>query len=440
MSEWKREVEVEGAARGTASEDQSSKVAKLQRSAEQASDGGEAATGIAWSSQDSAALRMEVWDPTLLLAAMGLNGPAENDEGVQLASVYYAEEGGGGGGGSDGGDGGGEGGGSGGTPSSQPASQPSSQPASQPSSQPASQPSANTGDQSWVSTEKKAVEEKDRVVKGKDYPTFEDVALKFFGKKSLWPFVAKENPTLKPNKIGPATKIKVPASVEVPKAAERLQGDPSSGVTKQTWNVEGDAGNPAKTLSPHVPTDSSGVTLGKGYDMKERSATQIETQLKAAGIDAALAKKCGGAAKKVGEGARKWVKDNKPFAAITAEQEKSLFRAEYQRQTDSTVAFLTDPDRGYVRDGDDWKLELNFKDLKPEILAFLVDLKYRGDLNDSSWGYIKAAVVGNNLEKLSNLVAEKDGHKKYFFDNHVRYKARCEIVGATPVSGEEWKQ
>lgn len=419
MSEWK--VGAEGEARDSATEDQSSKVAKLTRSAEQTDDSGEPATGRALSSQDSEASRMEVWDSTALLAALGLAGPAENDEGVQLASLYLAE-----------GDGGGGGGGAG----SQPASQPSSQPASQPSSQPA----ANTGDQSWVSSEKKVVEDKDRVVKGKDYPTFEDVALKFFGKKSLWPFIAKENPTLKPNRIGPATKIKVPASVEVPKAAEQLSGDPSSGITKQTWNVEGDSGSPAKTLSPHVPTDSSGVTLGRGYDMKERSAAQIETQLKAAGIDAALAKKYSGAAKKVGESARKWVKDNKPFAAITAEQEKSLFRAEYQRQTDATVAFLTDPERGYVHDGDDWKLELNFKDLKPEILAFLVDLKYRGDLDASSWGYIKASVVGNDLKKLGTLVADKAGHKKHFFDNHVRYKARCEIVGATPVSEEEWKK
>ena len=414
-----------GKPRDGAENDQGSRAAKLTRSSEQASDGREPVAGRAMSSQDAEASRMEDWDSTSLLAALGLDGQAVNDDGVQLASSYHSEEGGGSG----------EGGG-GGIASSQPASQPSSQPASQPSSQPA----ANTGGGSWVSSEKKEVESKDRVVSGKDFPTFEAVALKFFGKKSLWPFVAKENPKLQPNRIGPATKIKIPASVEVPKPAERLDGNPSSGITAQTWGSEGFSSDPSRTLKAHVPTESSGVTLGRGYDMKSRSAKQIEADLKAAGIDDSLAKKYGGAAGKVGKGARDWKASNEPFAAISADQEKALFRAEYQRQTDATVAFLTDPDRGYVRDGDDWKLEINFNNLKPEILAFLVDLKYRGDLGASSWAYVKAAVVGNDLAQLAPLVADKVGHKKHFFNNYARYKARCEIVKATPVSEEQWNK
>jgi hypothetical protein len=412
MSE--RKVGVAGKGSDITSGDKSTKASKLTRSAEQAGDGSEAATGLAWSSQDGEASRIEDWDATMLLAALGLDGEAANDEGVQLASMYYAE-----------GDGGGGGGGGGSA-----------------SSQPASQPVATVGDPSWVDSEKKVVDEKERVVSGKAYPTFEAVALKFFGKKSLWPFVAKENPTLQPTKIGPATKIKVPASVEVPKAADQLTGDPSSttSIMNKTWDVERNPKSAEASRIPTVPTDSSGVTLGRGYDMKERSAKQIEKELKTAGVDLALAEKYGGAAGKTGEGARKWIKDNKPLAAITEDQEKALFRGEYQRQTDSAVAFLTDPDRGYVHDGDDWKLEINFKDLKAEILAFLVDLKFRGDLNASSWKYIKPAVVANDLAELRPLVANQSDHKKHFFDNYNRYKVRCEIVGATPVAEADWKK
>ncbi|HSS03104.1 MAG TPA: pesticin C-terminus-like muramidase, partial [Kofleriaceae bacterium] len=225
-------------------------------------------------------------------------------------------------------------------------------------------------------------------------------------------------------------------------AATELSGDPGAAdsIMHETWDVERAPTGAKDSLTPSVPSDSSGVTLGRGYDMGARSAATIEAELGAAGVDEKLAKKYRGAAKKRGDDARKWIKKNKPFAAITADQEKTLFRQEYQQVSDETVRFLADPSRGYTPDGDGWKLQVNFKDLNPKILAFLVDLKFRGDLNDSSWAYIRDAVVANSLETLQPLVADAKKHKKFFYNNYNRYLPRCNIVGASPVTEKEWNK
>ena len=293
---------------------------------------------------------------------------------------------------------------------------------------------------SWVGSETKKAGSP--TVKGAEFPTFEAVAKAYFGHDYLAYLVAKANPGLNPKKIGPKTEIKVPSAIEVPTAARGLEEDPddTSSIMHETWDVERDPSGAAGSLTPSVPSSSSGVTLGHGYDMKERSGAQIERELTAAGVDKALAKKYRGAAGKQGSAARAWIKKNKPFTPITADQEKTLFRQEYQHVTDETVRFLADPSRGYEKDGDAWKLEVNFNTLNPKILAFLVDLKFRGDLNPSSWKYIHDAVVANKLEDLQPLVADKKNHKTYFYDNYNRYVSRCQIVGATPVSEADWNK
>lgn len=107
--------------------------------------------------------------------------------------------------------------------------------------------------------------------------------------------------------------------------------------------------------------------------------------------------------------------------------------------TDDTVAFLTDPSRGYVKTGTGDKLEIDFAALNPKILAFLVDLRFRGDLNATSWAYVHDAVVANKLDDLQKLVADVKKHKEKFYDNYNRYEARCKIVGAIPASKAVFK-
>src|SRR3954468_22937564 len=53
-----------------------------------------------------------------------------------------------------------------------------------------------------------------------------------------------------------------------------------------TFDVEGNEGGRWHSRTPHVPSDDSGLTIGRGYDMRYRSAEQITKQMTEAGIPA----------------------------------------------------------------------------------------------------------------------------------------------------------
>jgi hypothetical protein len=294
------------------------------------------------------------------------------------------------------------------------------------------------GKRSWVaSTIAKAT--KSGSVTGKDVPSFDAAAAQFGGNKTaVAKLISQYNPNVDETKIGPKTKFDIPTSIEMPTDAEALDDvdDPSS-VAYWTWKVEEDPKGPTASLNASVPSNTSGVTLGHGYDMKERSADQIETQLIAAGVDEKIAKAYRSAAGLSGKKAKAWVKKHASIGAITAGQEKQLFSNEYQATTNAVIAeTLAKPEigaeGGYKQDGTDLKLDIDLAHLKPVILAFVVDLRFRGDLL-KGWPYIKEAVRANDLAKLQELVGDVAKHKKYFYDNYNRYKARCSLVGIAVV-------
>lgn len=77
-----------------------------------------------------------------------------------------------------------------------------------------------------------------------------------------------------------------------------------------TFDAEGTEGGKYHSRVLHVPGPSSGLTIGRGYDMGSKSAGEITTDLVAAGVELAMAKKLSGAATLRGENAKKFIKDN----------------------------------------------------------------------------------------------------------------------------------
>ena len=295
------------------------------------------------------------------------------------------------------------------------------------------------GKRSWVASTIAAAT-KSGTVSGKDVKTFEDAATQFGGNKTnVASLIAQYNPDVDQKHIGPKTKFKVPTSIELPTKAEAIDNpdDPSS-VNYWTWKVEEDPKGPEASHKASHPSEDSGVTLGHGYDMLKRSADEIENDLLAAGVDPKVAKAYRSAAGLTGEDATKWVKSHKSkIPAITADQEKQLFISEYQATTNAVISDTLGKaeigaEGGYKIDGTDLKLDIDLKSLNPVILAFVVDLRFRGDLG-KGWPYIKAAVRANDLAALQALVGDIGNHKRFFFDNYTRYAARCRLVGIEPV-------
>jgi GH24 family phage-related lysozyme (muramidase) len=81
-------------------------------------------------------------------------------------------------------------------------------------------------------------------------------------------------------------------------------------------------------VSNHLywPKGASGVTLGAGYDMKERSSSMIEADLVAIGLDKEIAKQAAKAAGLKDDTAKQFAKDNKHLINLTADQEMNLLK------------------------------------------------------------------------------------------------------------------
>ncbi len=109
----------------------------------------------------------------------------------------------------------------------------------------------------------------------------------------------------------------------------------------------------------HWPRGASGVTLGPGYDMKERSAATIESDMLALGLESKVAQEISLAANLKNEEAQNFAKQNKFLVDLTRAQEvrllsiiieqyeklvRNLISVEiYQHQYDALTSFAYNP-------------------------------------------------------------------------------------------------
>ena len=109
-----------------------------------------------------------------------------------------------------------------------------------------------------------------------------------------------------------------------------------------TYDMEGNEGGKYHSRVFHVPSNSSGLTIGRGYDMKMRTEESIEDDLLNAGLDDYDAEVISQAAGLKGKKARDFIKNNnlKDFE-ITIEQQVNLFNIEYARQETDTKRLVT---------------------------------------------------------------------------------------------------
>jgi hypothetical protein len=76
----------------------------------------------------------------------------------------------------------------------------------------------------------------------------------------------------------------------------------------------------------HWPGGSSGVTLGPGYDMRERSRHAIVRDMLAIGLAKSIAEKIAGGSKLVGSNAEDFADDNEDLVSLTNSQETALLK------------------------------------------------------------------------------------------------------------------
>ncbi|CCN68577.1 hypothetical protein [Vibrio nigripulchritudo] len=171
---------------------------------------------------------------------------------------------------------------------------------------------------------------------------------------------------------------------------------------KLTYDAEGTEGGRYHSRKLHVPSESSGLTIGRGYDCKEKSTSQIINQLCEAGLPLAKAQKLAGASGLSGQQASDFIADNQlEDYEITVEQQEKLFAISYQSLIADVKRICSKSDC-VAAYGD-----VNWDTLNNKIKAVLVDLRYRGDYTPNSRKLIQSYVANNNVAGFSSVLCNR---------------------------------
>lgn len=174
---------------------------------------------------------------------------------------------------------------------------------------------------------------------------------------------------------------------------------------------------------PHVPGPWSGVTIGRGYDMKSKSKTKIKRDLAAAGVDSNIAEKFAPASGLMGDQAKDFIRvNNLKKIEISPQQQKKLFISTYDDLEKDVIRICNKPDV-VKRYG-----VYNWKNLNPVIRDVVVDLRYRGDYTGKTRRKIQKPVADNDLAAFTTAMLER----KYWLEDigvpKNRFKRRCDYL------------
>jgi hypothetical protein len=190
-----------------------------------------------------------------------------------------------------------------------------------------------------------------------------------------------------------------------------------------TFDAEGQEGGPFHSRHLHVPSSASGLTIGRGYDMKRRSKADVRDDLAAAGVDATMASLISQAAGMQGAMADEFIEENdlEDFE-ITWDQQLALFETEYARMVADTRRLATKADVTRVYGATDWDA------LNGTIKEVLVDLRFRGDYTPATRRFLQTCVAANDLVAFGAEVGNRDRWLNVPHDRFNRRKAVCDAA------------
>jgi hypothetical protein len=220
--------------------------------------------------------------------------------------------------------------------------------------------------------------------------------------------------------VRPVTTLKSGAAPKGTTQTGTQQSDLTVARGQITFDAEGTEGRRYHSRTPSVPTDSSGLTIGRGYDMKEKSAEKIKADLIAAGLSEADAVLYAKAAGLSGAAAREFIKNNK-LPEITLAQQKKLFEIAYAEKEADVKRISEKKDVVDAYGATDWAK------LDPSIKTMLVDLIYRGDYTGATRKFVQPLVVANDVAGLAKVMADST---KWPGVPSERFKARKQLMEA----------
>lgn len=173
-------------------------------------------------------------------------------------------------------------------------------------------------------------------------------------------------------------------------------------IGKVTFESEGAEQGRFHSRILHVPSPSSGLTIGRGYDMKMKSAAKINQELLISGIKSNDAKLLSKAAGLFGSSAKLFIKNNKlEVFEITQQQQVKLFEISYKEEEAETRRLCTKLDVMAKYGQCNWSL------IDSAIKQILVDLKFRGDYTGKTRKFIQKSVAANDTKAFLKELSDR---------------------------------
>ena len=187
-----------------------------------------------------------------------------------------------------------------------------------------------------------------------------------------------------------------------------------------TFDSEGNDNASSRYFSRtlHWPGGASGVTIGRGYDMKYRSGDVVKADLLKAGVPEETAARLASGAGLTGSAAEAFAGNNKALL-LTGAQQKQLFETiydEYEADTQRLVCKwqgVSGAACDALWDGMDGSIQ-----------QVLVDLRYRGDLTRKRWQrWLSKPATRNNLKRFAKVMGSARKWSKVPEDRFDRRRA-----------------
>lgn len=213
------------------------------------------------------------------------------------------------------------------------------------------------------------------------------------------------------------------------------QQQPARGLL--TFEAEGNdaASSPWYSRHLHWPKGASGVTIGRGYDMKERTEASVKADLVAAGVDADLAAKYAKGAGLTGANAETFVTKNKDeLDELTWDEQLALFELTYDEIYKDVQRISTKQDCVSAYGA------VDFDKVDPRILDVVVDLRYRGDYSSATRKKVQKPFAENDYAAFREVMLDRSywvterGVPKDRFERRVAY---LPAEGGAPVEAPD---
>ncbi len=197
-----------------------------------------------------------------------------------------------------------------------------------------------------------------------------------------------------------------------------------------TWNAEGTEGGRYHSRKLHVPSHTSGLTLGRGYDFRRKSSATITKNLGAVGVDTVTTIALKNASGLFGNAAKQFIIDNDLLDfQIPPGMQKKLFKISYDAEAAEVKRICAKSDVVKLYGVTDWGT------LNDTIKDIIIDLKFRGDYTPSSRRFLQKSIADNDLTEFKKHITNKNNWENVppdRFSRRVKYINKVQTSAAKP--------